>query len=993
MERTPNIFTVTPTLSFADSFASALIEKHQDQPENLSKTLILLPTRRACRSVQEAFLRQSGGKPIMLPRLSPIGDVDGDELNLQGAEDINQLLPAMPSIKRKILLGQIIGRLPDFGKSPEKNIRLASALGQLIDHVYTEDLDLAQLPHIVDREDFAAHWQVTVDFLEIISVHWPQILAERGMIDAADRRNRLMNTLNKHWQKNPPNHPVIAAGSTGSIPATANLLKTISTLPQGMVILPGLDKNMSDEAWDNIEEGHPQNTLKELLVALDVQRADVKHFITTQKTYSAREQLISHAMTPPVETHKWQSLNLSDAQINDIKDSIKNVQRLDCQTAQEEAELIGVLIRETLNTPDKTVALITPNRFLARRVASICKRWDIDVDDSSGQPLNETPISIFLRLIMTVVDTQAAPIPFITLLKHELCHVDGVDNFRKNVRQMDHDLLRGLKPASGFDGLRDLYVQKHKDERNKSKPDEKLLILIEQIEVAFGNTLKKFSTGTHSFSTLLKTNIELAEDLSMGAEHIWLGDAGETAAEFLSKLMEHAKDIEDCTLHHYIEMLDHFMQSESVRSKFGTHPRVMILGQLEARLIQANRVILSGLNEGTWPPDPGHDPWMSRPMRVNFGLPKPERAITLAAHDFVQAFCNEEVFLTRAARDGGSPTVPARWLHRLDTFLNAINIDPAIMRKASHLSYVKELHPKQNLPTLERPAPTPPIEARPTRLSVTKIEKWLQDPYSIYAESILKLHALDPIEKEIGAMERGNILHELMEKFTKKYPDHIPDNAAHDFVTLSRDILEKQKLDLSAWNFWLPRMVRLSEWIVPHEQEWRKSAKLSKTEIKGEIEFTENLKRPFTLSGIADRIDRLNTGEVAIIDYKSGGAYSQKKLKNAALPQLPLEALMITKSGFEGISTQKVGYIGYWKMSGGTPAGDITAINDDKEDISKAIDFTAHGMVNLIACFEDKNTPYLAIPHHHNAPRFNDYEHLERIKEWAALDEQSEEVA
>jgi ATP-dependent helicase/nuclease subunit B len=255
------------------------------------------------------------------------------------------------------------------------------------------------------------------------------------------------------------------------------------------------------------------------------------------------------------------------------------------------------------------------------------------------------------------------------------------------------------------------------------------------------------------------------------------------------------------------------------------------------------------------------------------------------------------------------------------------------------------------------------------------------------------LQALDPIEKEIGAMERGNILHEVMENFTAKYPNNMPDEATSEFIILSHDILEEQKFNLTAWNFWLPRMARLSQWIVNHEQQWRQQVRFGKTEIKGEIEFNNNLKRPFTLSGIADRIDFFNTGEVAIIDYKSGGSYSQKRLQNTATPQLPLEALMVEKNGFDDIRDSKVGYLGYWTLTGGSPAGKPIAITNEKQDITKAIEIAESGLHNLIACFENEDTPYMAIPRLHNAPRFNDYAHLERIKEWATLDEQSEGAA
>ena len=1008
MSRTPSptIYSIPPTVSFTDILAKGLIEETKNNPEKLANYLVLLPTRRGCRSVQEAFLRQSDGKPIMLPRLQPIGDVDGEELFISGsATNIENIPPAMPPLKRQILLSKLIAKLPDFSKGVEQDMRLASALGQLMDQIYTENLDMADLPNIIDREAFADHWQVTIDFLEILSLHWPALLAERGMIDAADRRNRLINALNHHWTTNPPKHPVIAAGSTGSIPSTNNLLKTISTLPQGALLLPGLDKNMSDVAWNMVEEGHPQNTLKELLNNLEIKRDDIKIWpqIHTDhindKTAEAREKFISHVMAPPNYTHQWQQVNLSTSQSDDLKTSLKKVQRLDCETPQEEAQIIALIMRETLEQEDKTAALITPNRYLARRVAAICQKWNIAIDDSGGQPLNETSIGVYLKLVMQVIISQASPMSLLALLKHELCQGAGFENFRGIARKMDIGLLRGLKPQPLFEGLEAHYHQQSDNPQNRNKPHPDVLNLITHLGDILDPIIKKYHSGTHSFSKLLKTHLEICETLSStsnksGEEFLWHGDAGETAAHFLSELNIHAIEISDCSAHDYLNLLDHFMKSMSVRAKYGTHPRLMILGQLEARLIQADRVILSGLNEGIWPPDPGHDPWMSRPMRVDFGLPKAERGITLAAHDFAQGFCSAEVFLTRSKREGGTPTVPARWLQRMDTFLKAVEIDPVIMRQAPYMDYLHSLNKVEQIQPIERPAPTPPAHARPKRLSVTKIETWMKDPYAIYANSVLKLRALDPIEKEISAMERGNVLHKAMEEFTKKYPKNIPDSATTDFIQITQDVLNDQNFDSAEWNFWIPRMSVLSDWLIPHEQNWRTSAQFGKSEIKGEVEFTTGLNIPFTLSGIADRIDYLNTGAVAIIDYKSGGQYSKTKMQSGMTPQLALEALLITEGGFKksGIHQDQAGYIGYWKLSGGRTAGEITAI-DDEEKLQETIETTKKGLLNLIQCFENESISYLALPRLDNAPRFNDFEHLERVKEWAALDDTSEEAA
>lgn len=1002
LQQQPKIFTIPATTSFVDSLAAGLFNDVKGAQEQLATYLILLPTRRACRSLQEAFLRLSD-KPMLLPRLQPFGDIDADELSIagQGSLDID-IPPAMPPLKRQILLAQTISKLPDFTRGPEQDIALAQALGQLMDRIHTENLNLSDLPNIVDRDSFAEHWQITVDFLSILSEHWPHVLEEYGMIDATDRRNRLMLTLNRHWQKTPPAYPVIAAGSTGSIPATAALLKTISVLPKGSVILPGLDQSLTNDIWNEIGEGHPQATLKHLLNSLEIERQDIKiwpHVKNQSDSKLAREKLISNTMVPAEKTDIWQTDNPSTKEKEEIKNSLKNIKRYDCKTPQEEAQLISLLLRETLETKSKIGALVTPDRNLARRAAMACRRWNIEIDDSGGQSLNNSPTGLFLRLSAKAAIEQLSPVSLLAFLKHELNTGGNFDNYRRTVRQLERSVLRGQKPAPGFQGLLDHIQKKIDDPKNNHKPSDEVLSFITHLQKIFSGFVTSMSDGYHAFSTLLEEHIRICENLSGHAEDknsfLWQGDSGEAVAQFLTELREHTHSLPDVRGIDYLAILTQFMGTVTTRPRYGTHPRLMILGQLEARLIQADRVIMAGLNEGTWPPDPGHDPWMSRPMRQNFGLPAPERSISLAAHDFVQGFCADEVFLTRSERIDGAPTVSARWLSRLDTYLTATGIDKNIIRNGPHLSYLQHLDHAQNIMPLERPKPKPAIADRPTQLSVTKIEKWLKDPYTIYAQEILKLKKLDPLEKPIGASERGIIIHAIMERFMKAHPKKLPMNAYNDFIDIAKDVLTQKTNDLADYNFWMPRLIAIGEWLIEDKANWREKAQFLKAEAEGKIVIKDNVKAPFTLIARADRIDTLNDGSLAIIDYKSGGTYSGARIESGDLPQLPLEAMMLTEGGFaeDGIQKNSIGSLSYWKLTGkANEAGEITQISKPQQ-LQNSLDNAQNGLINLIKSFENPETPYMAIPRLDNAPRFNNYEYLERVKEWAALGENSEEAA
>jgi ATP-dependent helicase/nuclease subunit B len=378
---------------------------------------------------------------------------------------------------------------------------------------------------------------------------------------------------------------------------------------------------------------------------------------------------------------------------------------------------------------------------------------------------------------------------------------------------------------------------------------------------------------------------------------------------------------------------------------------------------------------------------MSRPMMKRFGLPAPERSTGLSAHDFAQGFCARDVVLTRARRVDGTPAVPARWLQRLDTVLQALKIDPKeITREGERwLNLVRRMDRAEKQNACARPAPAPPVNLRPRELSATRIETWMADPYSIYARYVLKLKKLDALEKAPDAADRGDFLHHVMDRFVKDHPAALPADAAKKVVAYGSDHLARRADDPGFWDFWWPRFERLANWTAAHEQDWRKTATPVKTEVSGQMTLGN-----FTLTAKADRIDRLSDGSYAIIDYKSGGAFSKSKIASGESPQLPLEGLIAQAGGFEGITAGSVGWLGYWVMTGGEPPGDVECLNDNIDD---ALADTRAGLEALITLYDNAKTPYYAIPDPDRAPRYNDYEQLARVQEWTALGEAGSEEA
>lgn len=1003
----PKFYTIPPGMPFVDVLAAGIMEEHRASPEILPNLRILLPTRRACRVLRDAFLRETGGRPILLPRIQPLGDIEEDELSLSlTASQRLDISPAIAPLRRQSLLARILLAMPDYTKGPGQALALAAELGRLLDQIHTEGLDIRDLTTLAGAE-FAEHWQVTLDFLKIIAENWPAILAEQNVIDAADRRDRLIRALAGSWRDKPPPFPVLAAGSTGSIPATALLLQTIAGLPQGRVVLPGLDSALDTESWDALDDTHAQATLKNLLEKCEIDREAVALWPAAEsrmqkegRATSVRRTLASELTRPAATSGMWQNRVMNR---DDLESSLANMHRYDCDTPQDEAATIAVLLRETLESPGRTAALITPDRTLARRVAMICRRWGISLNDSGGQPLDRTPVGTFLLLTAQAATESFAPVALLSALHHDVA-AGGMEpaRFRRLTRLLDEKILRGPKPAPGMAGLRERVLNRVTEGQISENIAGETRQFVAALETIFSPLSDLQQTGGRlSFATLLDAHLKVCEALAAtreesGADRLWRGEDGESAAQFLSELRQTAEMMPEIEFSDYPSMLETLLHPVAVRPAYGAHPRLSILGQLEARMVQADRVILGGLNEGIWPGDPGHDPWMSRPMRRDFGLPSPERSTGLSAHDFVAGFCTPEVFLTRAIRADGAPTVPSRWLQRLDVVLQAHGIDPVHLTRGPHRVWAHNLDSHEKEPrAMTRPAPVPPVSARPRRLSVTQIETWLRDPYAIYARHILGLRKLDPLEKEPDLADRGTLLHAAFHRFTHEFPDIVPDHAPDYFLKICQEEMTRSGMTQDLWHFWRPRLIRIGDALTEQEREWRKTARIFLSETKGAMELSAPA-GPFTLSARADRIDRMHAGGFALIDYKSGGTYGKKAMRSGDLPQLPLEALILENGGFAGApaGSQTV-HLAYW-IATGKRAGplEIRVFEDEPDAALSDVMETVHdGLMTLICTFDDPTTPYYSVPRLDRAPRFNDYEHLARLKEWAALDEPDAEEA
>ncbi|WP_119421232.1 double-strand break repair protein AddB [Desertibaculum subflavum] len=957
----PSVFSIPTGTPFVDALAAGILARHGTDPLELSEILILLPNRRAARALREAFLRVAEGRALLLPRMRALGDVDEDELALTGI-DLLAVPKALPELRRLVLLAREVKHRPEVAKLAQA-LALAGELARLIDEVRIDGVDLRKLAGLVP-ETYAAHWQATLDFLRLLTDRWPEVLAESAALDASERRNRLLKLQAERWRGSPPVSPVYVAGSTGSIPASAELIGVVARLAQGAVVLPGFDTTMTadDRAAIAVEPTHPQAGMLRLLAAIDVDAREVGIWDSTvvPAANAERLRLVRESLRPADTAHGWAAAATFEAEASN------GLRFIEAQSPREEAAAIALLLRETLETPARRAALVTPDRDLARRVAAMLARWGIAIDDSAGIELARTPPGGLLRLLAAAAAQDFAAVPLLAALKHPLA-AGGMApvRFRRAVRRLERRVLRGRRPPPGLDGLRDAVLA--------ADVEPELAAFAERLIERLGPIAAEPTGDSRMLGDHLHRLVTVATALATDERgcRLWHGDAGEALAAFVDEASGALDDSTEVAVGEWPAVLDRLMAGIVVRPGYGRHPRLAIWGPIEARLQQADRLVLGGLNEGTWPAEAAADPWLNRPMREALGLPPPERRIGLAAHDLQQALGAGDVILTRALRVEGAKTVPSRWWLRLSTLLGSARpLDRDVAAWAAALD-----QPAQAVPE-KPPAPRPPVEARPVRLSVTRVEALIRDPYAIYARFVLGLKPLDPLDPAADALERGNFVHAALDRFVRAYPQALPGDAERQLVQIGSAIVAERAIHPATLAFWWPRFRRIAAWFVDWERARRASGILPiATEVGGTLDLGG-----FTLTGTADRIDRLPDGRLALLDYKTGNPPSDKQVEAGFAPQLPLEAAMAARGAFTGIPAGTAGELTYLRLSGGREAGKVQPV---KRDAAVQGEAALEGLKRLVARYGRQATPYLSRPRPQFLDAPGDYDHLARLGEWS----------
>jgi len=976
----PRWFSIPAHRPFVEDLARGLLAVLAPLgPEALARATVLTPTRRGARALADAFVSAGGGKALLLPQIRPLGDLDEGEPPFEPGEISLDVPPAVSSRRRRFELARLVAdhaHLLDFTPQAGQALEMAKALADFLDSCQIEEVvtDHGRLDGLAEG-DLAQHWQVSARFLKAILSAWPARLAELGLIDVSERRVRLLNALSDQWEQAPPQGVMIAAGSTGTAPATARLLGLVAGLPQGAVVLPGLDEGLAEDAWAQVGEQHPQGAMRRLLDRFGATRSDVRPWwLEADSRGRWRRRLINEALRPAEATADWlaqiERLRAEAPDLDPIAEGLKGLSLIRARTEEEAAVACALLLREALETEGLTAALVTPDQELARRVAARLARWGVVADSSAGAPLAASPAAILAQHLAALAVDPLDPVRLLAVAKHPLLRADPL-----TARDLELKGLRGPAPGSADQLLSKLST--HTDAR----------ALAERVLDAAARAATPYVDDQGAPAAAARALVESLEALADPAD-LWAGSAGESLASLLASLITDGVALPTASKIGFADLLDRLVNEETLRVGGATHPRLRIFGAIEARMVRADRLILAGLEEGIWPKSAPIDPFLSRPMRERLGLPPPERRIGLTAHDFAQAAAAPDVILVHSERRAGAPAVESRWLWRLRTLARGAGL--TLPERADILAWARDLDAPGPYDPIKRPAPTPPVADRPRKMAVTRIEALTRDPYAVWARDILRLYFLERPNEPVEARARGTAIHAAFEKFSIDHPDAVPADAAGIFAGLYLSELVKAGMPPAA----LARERALAReaalWVADLETRRRVGAERIVVEATGTLTLDIG-GRPFTVFAKADRIEPTAEGLAHILDYKTGAAPSKKQVETGFSPQLTLTAAILREGGFAEIGPREPGDLTYLRVTGRKPAGveevRATAGPESQEAAIKAL----QGLRDLIERYDNPDQPYLS----RVAPQFvhdhaGDYGHLARVFEWSTSGDDGE---
>lgn len=1050
--RQPRLFTIPSGRPFLNSVARAVLDGRlidtyrydPNDPLSLAGVTILVPTRRAARVLRSEFVDLLGGRSAILPNIRPLGETDDDS----GYFDVEtpSLMDLAPPVSGTVMLLELArlilawrNQLPEIVRSihsdtplvapasPADAVWLGRALTELIEAAETEGCDWSNLENL-ESADFGSWWQLTLAFLKIATAFWPERLKELARSSPARHRDAVLRAEADRIRKTGSTGPVIVAGSTGSIPAAADLISAIAELEHGVVVLPGLDQDMPEEDWVKLDDrtsvllrpdpalrGHPQYGLAHLLREMRVYRDDFKTLEAAPDDLADRAAILSRAMAPAEATDSWKAWRQSIATPR-VLDAFADVSLIEAANEREEATAIAIALRLGLSdseNPDSRVALITPDRALARRVMAELARFDIDADDSAGTPLTGTQEAMLAQVVTEACLRPGDPVAIVSLIKHPLARFGfDAETARLAADTLEVIALRGGKNPLDLaeidtlfeEGLAAHLADRHQPHWRRSASPEALDLarqLAARVAAAVEPLVSALVRSPSGRSTSMRLPLKdwaertgrvleaVTIDDRDSLEGLWGSPAGETLAGLLGQVLEAEGQIE-ADGPEWVDILVALMAGQAVKPQAMRHPRVFIFGTLEARLQNVDMMVIGGMNEGSWPSQTKNNPFLSRMMKTEIGLEPPERQIGQVAHDFQMACGTRKLIFSRSLRSGSAPTVASRWLQRL-LALGGHELEKAMRKRGDVLRHYADLIDQGGSQApAQRPAPRPPAELQPRAFSFSEVGRFRRDPYAIYARRILNLDPVDPFNQDPGAAERGTLYHRIVERFVREGHDPARLDAEALFRDITNEEFDRERLPLHIDIVWRQRFYDVARSFLAWERERKPTIRRSLTELRGSV-----LLEPvgITISGIADRIDIKAANHVDIIDYKTGISPSAPQARSLLDPQLALEAAALMQGAFKPVGKAVPENLLYVRLRPSDRFAvdqvnnELAARSDSKKSAVELAQQSVDELGRFVHALQSGERGYVSrlIPAEQNSFG-GEYDHLARVAEWSTAE-------
>lgn len=1053
-----NVFSIPAGLPFLKTFVAQLchgrlIDGFRYDPVDplcLATATIYVPTRRAARVLRSELVDFLGGRSAILPVIRALGETDDDSGYFDAETPaILDLAQPLAGPARLIELGRLIlawrNQLPKVvldihsgsplvaPASPADAIWLARNLADLIDAMETEERAWSALDTL-DAADYAIWWQLTLEFLKIAHLYWPERLAELGLSSPSRHRNALLQAEADRILSGKTSGPILIAGSTGSIPATTKLIKAVASLGDGAIVLPGLDQTMSNADWDMIltqekdgketrdpsSRSHPQYGFFRLLKQLGRERAAISQLGEAPAELACRAAILSHALLPVKATSDWTEKRQSIG-TDELLAAFGDAALVEAANEREEAMAIAISLRLALEDTgceqESQAALITPDRDLARRVKAELQRFGIEADDSAGTPLSSAPQGAITRLLLEAALRPGDSVPLVSLLKHPLaCFGLSRQEAATAATALELIALRGglcLPDIASLETILDEAQARQDSERRQPHWRQNLPVgsidrardLARRITAAvepLAGALVRYSDPSRFGYTTTFTLADWARRTGQALEAIckddredlvslWSGEAGEALAKLLKSIIESDGQME-ADGPQWTDIMEALMAGEAIKPRAMSHPRVFIFGALESRLQNMNLVVIGGLNEGTWPGQTANDPFLSRMMKTQIGLEPPERRIGQLAHDFQMACGNRRVIFTRATRKGSTPTVASRWLQRL-LAVGGPQLSKLLRDNGrDYLSWATQIDEGGSQRQAQRPEPRPAVHLQPRSYSFSEVGRLRRDPYSVYARRILRLQPVDPFNRDPGAAERGTLYHRIVDRFVRENSGTLDAGAEMAMLSIIQQEFDAEQLPPHIDAVWRPRFIHVAHSFLKWERARRPSLRTIHTEVPASLPVGIGSIR---LTGIADRIDLRNDGSADIIDYKTGSSPSIREAFTLLDPQLPLEAAALAGGGFAALGPKEATGLAYVRLKPGSRF-DFEIINNDAKKVRAGTPVKSAGELAADALSEFRKLLLLLTSGERGfASRLivqkerdygGEYDHLARVAEWATAD-------